>query len=398
MKVLFIGGIYPPHEESKIRANSKVGLDNASNNLQFAIIEGLQQFYTDLTVVSMTPVMTFPRGYKKLFLRDSKFKDDNETHFYCIGFLNIFLLKHLSIYFNLKKKLKELTASNEEIIIINYGLDSPKLKVVSDLRRKNSRIKCCLIVPDLPQYMSERGNLIFNTLKSIDSSIINYYFKNFGFFVLLSKYMYSKLPIFEKPWVVVEGIYNLPILDINIEKDKEKVILYTGNLGERSGVRDLIQAFQSIKNKNYWLWIRGDGPLKKYVLDLIKSGSRIKYFDEMSLLDLHRLLNQATVLINPVSPNSEFSKFFFPSKLMNYLASGTPTITFKLECIPDEYYKYCFVPISQDELGLRQTMLDVLEMSNVELESFGKRAMDFIEKNKGSKMQVQKIINLISSK
>ena len=47
------------------------------------------------------------------------------------------------------------------------------------------------------------------------------------------------------------------------------------------------------------------------------------------------------------------SKYFFPSKMMDYLASGTPTISTKLKGIPEEYFNYCFTIENGDPKTLK---------------------------------------------
>ena len=41
MNIVFIGSVYPLDRENEIRQNSKCGLDNASNNFQWALLAGL---------------------------------------------------------------------------------------------------------------------------------------------------------------------------------------------------------------------------------------------------------------------------------------------------------------------------------------------------------------------
>lgn len=50
-----------------------------------------------------------------------------------------------------------------------------------------------------------------------------------------------------------EGVYN-PI-EVTSQKKRKKVILYTGKLDTRFGIRDLIAAFNEIDDKEFSLWI-----------------------------------------------------------------------------------------------------------------------------------------------
>lgn len=396
MDVIFIGGIYPPDKEVEIRLNSKVGIDNASNNLQWAILEGLDYYCPNLKVVSMTPIRTYPNGYKKILFKGSIFSHKPGSNDYSLGFINLPLIKHLSIYSNLHKTLNTITNHNQAIII-TYGIHSPKLKAIYDLKKKMPEIKTCLIVPDLPQYMSESRNLIYRFFKSIDSFFINIYLKKIDSFVLLSDYMADELRLKNKPWTRVEGIFQtIEDLDIAVKKEKHKTILYTGNIDQRYGIITLLEAFSLIKDENYRLWIRGNGNTKEYIFEAAKNDKRIKYFEEMTKKELLELQNRATVLINPVSSREKFTKYFFPSKTIDYLASGTPTIMNRLSCIPKEYFDYVFVPMKEDPEGLKDTILAVCSKDQVELNEFGKRASQFILMNKNPIKQVGKIYEMIN--
>ena len=52
-------------------------------------------------------------------------------------------------------------------------------------------------------------------------------------------------------------------------------------------------------------------------------------------------------------------QYSFPSKTMEYLASGTPSIAYKLEGIPSEYYPFIIFPESNDVESLHNSILKV---------------------------------------
>lgn len=396
MKTIFVGGLYPQDREDEVRLNSKNGIDNAANNLQWALLAGLDHFYPDIQIVTQPSVGAYPLKYKSIFLKGSTFSHKSSAEDYCLGFINIPLIKHLYRYFNLYHKLKELTSDDEKTIIIIYGITSPFLKAVVDLKNKRNRIKICQIVPDLPQFMSESKNPIYQILKRIDSVLINKCLKNVDSFILLNDYMADMIGVNNRPWIRIEGIFN-STLNINALKEKETVsILYTGNIGERYGINELLDAFNLIEDEKYQLWIRGNGKMKKNVLKAAKSDRRIKYIEEMPRDKLLELQKKASILINPVPTSEKFSKYFFPSKLMDYLASGTPTIITRLECIPKEYYDYVFVAETDDAKGLKDIIVEVTKKSQLELDEFGKRASQFIIENKNPIVQVAKIYNMIN--
>ena len=216
--------------------------------------------------------------------------------------------------------------------------------------------------------------------------------------MLLSKHMVDKLNIQHSRYTVVEGIFSGEIkLPINKLEQKEKVILYTGNINRKYGIKELVDAFMQIPGLEYRLWIRGDGELMKYVIEKSRVDMRIKYLAKVTQDELVLLQQKATLLINPISNKEEITKYFFPSKTMDYLASGTPTLMYRLECLPQEYTDYLYFIPNGGIDAIKEAIIKVCEKSPIELEILAKSAADFIIKYKNPRLQVLKILNVINS-
>jgi len=104
---------------------------------------------------------------------------------------------------------------------------------------------------------------------------------------------------------------------------------------------------------------------------------------------------QATLLVNPRKGDAEFTKYSFPSKTMEYMASGTPTVMYKLPGLPADYEEH-LVLIPDNS---RETFTAVLKewgnKEQVELDEFGKHARQFILENKNSEIQAKRLMNFI---
>ena len=70
---------------------------------------------------------------------------------------------------------------------------------------------------------------------------------------------------------------------------------------------------------------------------------------------------EASLLINPRPTHEEFTKYSFPSKNMEYMASGTPVLTTKLPGMPADYYPYVFLVNDESAEGMAKAYRDVLE-------------------------------------
>ena len=125
--------------------------------------------------------------------------------------------------------------------------------------------------------------------------------------------------------------------------------------------------------------------------------NRIVYKGLLPKKDIIRLQQEATLLVNPRHSNEEFTMYSFPSKTMEYMASGTPVVMAPLKCLPKEYDKYLFFFEDESVEGMALTMKSICEKMPEELERKGALAAHFIRTEKNSKVQVNKILELLRS-
>lgn len=392
-KIIFLGGLFPKELRNEIEQNSKGIIQYAADALQWSIIKGLKQLPIDLRVVNLPFVGSFPLRFNKFRMITSQFAIGDKKEHINLGFINLPVYKLFSRYYQAKVSLRSLLKQEEYTILI-YSMHTPFLKAAADLKKEFPLMKICLIVPDLPQFMNDSSFLetfyrmgekrvLDKTLQSVDS------------FVILSKFMHSPLKIQTRPWVVMEGIYNSGDTPVLSRKENNKTILYTGTLARRYGIINLLEAFSMIGDNSYQLWICGEGDSRKDVLALAEKDKRVTYFGQIPREKVLELQLRATVLVNPRTSEGEYTKYSFPSKIMEYLASGTPCIMHKLEGIPDEYFDYCYIADKETATGLYTTILNVCSKDPAELITFGKRARTFIIQNKSPEVQTKKIVNML---
>lgn len=394
---IFLGSIYPDFLlQELVKRNQYV--DYPGQTFQQSLLTGLLKQINGLRIVTSPVIRSQRKVVKGLCTRRHfLYAGRNNGQDVYVGTTIIPGIQMISEFFRVFFCLRNYFNDSTKNLLIIYALHSPFLLAAVLLRK---RIACsCVIVPDLPEYMTSRTNVIKLLGKWIDRKIINFCVKRLDCYVLLSSYMRERLPIVNKPWTLMEGIYNEKISnqENNSERGKEKIILYTGNLSFRTGINNLLEAFRKIDSPDYRLWIRGNGETKVEVLKAQNEDSRIKYIDPMPLEELRKLQHQATVLINPVRPSNEFTKYFFPSKTMEYLASGTPTIMYKLPCLPEDYYPHIFFVEEESVESLKEKIIEVCEKPQQELNEFGAKASEFINTKKNAYVQAQKVVNLIKN-
>lgn len=395
MSVIYVGSIYPTGKIDELKGMGSA-IDFAAETFQTSLLQGLCTYYPELKVITAPNISAYPRVKKMSFSKEEFSLPFSGVAHLFTGFLNIPGIKYLSKCLRIRRAIKNALDKGKDNTIIVYAVHSPFLLALRGI--KKSRYKSCLIVPDLPEFMSGNTSRLYLLGKKVDGWLIRMGMKNIDSYVLFSPHMKERLPIGDKPYTHMEGIFNQEgMIDESVEKERYKTILYTGNISRRMGIPNLIGAFRLIPDPDYRLWIRGNGECKEMVLQAMREDNRIVYFDPMPKTDLLKLQKKATVLINPVFSSQAFTRYFFPSKTMEYLASGTPTIMSRLDCLPKEYEPHLFFFNAESIEGIKNKILEVCEKSQDELDAFGKAASEFILTEKNEKKQAGKIVELINS-
>ena len=143
------------------------------------------------------------------------------------------------------------------------------------------------------------------------------------------------------------------------------------------------------------LWICGKGNAEGYLKQCCMKDDRIKYWGQLKHSDVIRLQHEVTVLVNPRMANGEYTKYSFPSKTIEYMASGTPCIMYNLPALPNEYKNHLYLINSNNKDALLKKMIEVIQLPKLELEKKGKLARIFIQNSKSSQVQVLKVINML---
>ena len=406
MKVALLCGIFPNENLKEILTNSKGIIQYAADALQKSFIEGLGAFELDIEIINLPFLGSFPKRYSKLFTPSnsfelrSRYNPTNSIKGRNIRYCNLSLIKYLFIKNAACKALTQWAKNNgdDQKIIVIYSLQSSFLEAAISVKYKFPNIKLICIVPDLPQYMSAGGTSYLRKLyKEYNVRKLQRMYSDIDGFVVLSKYMIPVLRAENKPHTVIEGIYNChdEVLNKIETMSNVKTVFYAGTLAKRYGILRLVSAFEKLKYNDIQLVICGEGDAKSEIEKIAQEDHRIKLTGNIPRSEVLTLIQSSTVLVNPRTAEGEFTKYSFPSKTMEYLASGVPTILYKLPGIDNEYYDYCFAldDISIDILS--NTIDYVLGMDENERRSLGSKARDFILHSKNPKAQVIKLIDLI---
>lgn len=392
--IIFLGAMYSDNQKGYFLKNSKRGYQFAAQNLQESYLDGLEKNEVNVKVLSFPPLSTYPAGCRIKRVESGPFVYNGRTLGYNLGYINLPFINHPS--------RKEAVSIIEEWIhnftkpfyIVVYSLNRFLMSVAMEVKRHHSNIKLCIIIPDLLEYMGCNKYYKMLGLQKKDIKDIYQMLPCFDKYILLAESMASRLGIAKNDYSIIEGIYKEEKPPM-FSKEKEIVILYTGGLSVRYGIPDLLEAFSHIKYDNYRLWLCGYGDAVSLINNFAEKDDRIKYWGQIPKEKVLELQKRATLLVNPRHSDEDFTKYSFPSKTMEYLASGTPMVMCHLRSIPIEYNNYLFYFEDETAEGMRKKLMEICEKPSKELKEYGKIAEDFIRAEKSSKVQLRKFLDFI---
>lgn len=337
---------------------------------------------------------SFPNS-ENLYVKSSIKKLTEKTSVKYVSYLNLPMIKFISLFISTFIRTFNWCMKNrgnkEKAILsaVNYLPVSYANMLVS----KIFGVKNTCIFTDTTSFISLKERI--NKMSLIKRKILPIYIKlvtqteiSYDGYVFFSKYMNETVNLKKKPYCVMEGIFNSNNINYT-ELKKEKAVMYAGSLFEQYGIKLFLDAFKLINDPELQLWIFGGGEMVETIEALAKEDSRIKYMGFKSREEVFNYEKRATLLINTRFSSDVYTKMSFPSKTFEYMASGTPYLTTKIEGIPDEYYNYLYTVENETSEGVKESIEFIMKKSNNELKEFGLSARNFVINNKNAVIQTK---------
>jgi glycosyltransferase involved in cell wall biosynthesis len=249
------------------------------------------------------------------------------------------------------------------------------------------------VLTDVPTYSFSR-KLSFQ--EKINFRILAWFDK----YVFLTEEMNNVVNKKNRPYIVMEGLVDSNSVDCNDDDHNTppdvKTILFAGGIGVLNGIPILLDAFKRINNNNIRLELYGFCNIQEIVNKAVKEDSRIKLYGVRPSSEVEIAEKKASLLVNPRNVDDPCVPFSFPSKNLEYMKSGTPVVTTKLCCIPQDHHEHLFFfPDNEDPEEYAKTLEDLLALPWDVLRLKGKMAREFVLKKKNKEIQAKRIIELV---
>lgn len=403
MNILWIGSYASDELLSKMPIRS-IGQASGITS-QKSIIFGIDQCSNKdirMCTISAQGFPTYPT-YPEKCIERVKWSRNGRDDDISIAFSNRKITRMLSQFANYKKEaanwLKQIP-DNEDIDIIVYEPVIERLLTARYLKKHHKNARVHLIVPDIPEFVGNLRSFIKKFLKQVRKRILLHLMKCVDKYIFYAEPMADYYGVNKKNYIVMEGSFDTRESALFAEKeeraDDDIVMMYSGAISKGRAVDKFVEVFHEIDDSSLKLWFTGGGDYDVRLKEIEATDKRIHHFGYLNTREeVLSLQSKADVLLHIRDKDAISSKYCFPSKLFEYMASGSVILTVKIPGIPEEYYKYMITLEDITEVSVKDAIEKIRNMSFEERMKFGEGARDYVLTYKSSKTQAERILKFI---
>lgn len=391
LEVAFVGSVVPPGMAEASRAFSPAG-----NKFQLNLLRHLSgQAGARVEAFSMRPLSAYPGDGVMAF--GGMRTELAQVPTTLVPFVNVRGLKESGLTAAFYRHLRRWGAAHgaRPRALLVYNVSSFMSVPVLAAARACS-VPAIAVVADLPfdtyRFRGPRGVLERAELRTQLSVLRRFD----GLVVLTPHTAHDHAP--GVPWMLMEGA--LPQAEAAgvphrpaSQAAEERVVMYSGMLNEMNGTPLLLDAFERLREPHWRLWVYGGGPLAERVQAAARRDPRITVhaWGGVPEAEVLRSQRQAHVLVNPRPSSHGANRYSFPSKLLEYLASGTPVVSTATEGVPAEYHPHLYLPADETPEGLAAAVRRAAGLSEAERTARAGRARAWLLREKTWERQAERI-------
>lgn len=397
MKMLYVGSICGNKYFEAVVSKSKIKPSAAPQHFEAAILKGLSSNEAvDLTCVSTESIATYPNGYK-LFLESRVDTLDCGLKTKIVPAVNLPFIKPYMHARGVAKKVERWIKENISVkdkSVFLYGFNTLVAEATMKVCGKYG-CKCFIMITDMPSIALTEYKGIKGYFKEKNRKHAERVQGDADGYIYITEQMADVIAP-DKPHHVMEVLVDPDIMNKSLIIEKKKAIMYAGTLYEKYGIAMLIDIFDGL-HTDYELWIMGSGDYEEIIKARAEKNPRIKFFGVLTREEVLLREREASLLVNIRNPEDEYTKYSFPSKMIEYMLSGTPVLTTKLPGFPKEYDPYLFYCEQYELESMVDRFTEVLNLPLKTLSEKGKKAAEYVKENKNCFTQMQRVISFISS-
>lgn len=394
MKILFLGYTVP-----KVMAGTLSGASVAGNKMQYNVLKHLAK-YDDIELLSLTlyPVNVFPKE-KRAYIKKETIDICENVKSLKIPFINLPVIKQFSQTFSMYKQAKKIVKKNRDIILFSYNLFPQIGLPLVWLKNKYGCKNVCLLA-DLPADDKVNRKSFSKFLRKWFDKLTIYSQERCDNFILLNSHVKDYFNISDSFIVVDGGVDEDDIEDIKDTQYAPKIknVVYTGAYTSYSGVENIVNAMKYVQSKDVILDIYGGGELADKLENQVKNMDNVNYHGWLeNNAEVRRIQREAWLLVNPRVIDNLASRVTFPSKIFEYMLSGTPILSTKLLGFAREYEQLIIFSDDDSPEKLAEKIDYIRLKSLEELREIGRKTQNFVLRKRNWCYQCKKIVEFIKN-
>ena len=393
--VLLVGYLVPEKLEPMLLEQPLSPMQ--SQRFEGALLDSLLAgFQNNVEVFSVAPLLDYPKS-RILFSPSAIWSPREGVAGHLAHYINLLGAKHLTRFFTTLVFVASWTfrRRSSRRVIIMHDANSAQIwgVVIGSMMYKSLLLSYLTDDLALSWPWEKWYHRIFH---KIDTQLLRSGLNRMSFLITMT-------PDLAKKWgtgkanVVIPAI--LPSSSLRTENDSRNSslfnIVYSGGLEEHFGVRILLEAFCRSPYSHWRLIVTGKGQLSNEIAEFALTDNRIVYKGLVPFRELNDIYNSASVFVNPRSSSDERTRFLFPSKIVEQMATGKPVISTDLACLTDQFRKHLLIVTPETSNRLLEILIQADRMGNEERYSWGLRAKEFVIQNYSPPMVGQLISNAV---
>ncbi len=388
-KVFFLGYLVSPEE-----ANVASGASVAGNKMQWNVVKHLAE-YDDMDVecISITPYAAFPHD-KMLFQREEHQMLNHHIPCLRVGYCNLPVLKQLwqviAVYGAARRALKR----HPDATVMCYNLFFQIGQPMRWIKKRFPKAQTLCLLADLPIDDKTDRKGLSKLLRAMFDRNTRNNLQCCDRYIVLNKHVADAyLP--GKPYIVIDGGVDEDDIPKSLQQEKkppvEKNILFCGALTEYNGVSRLIEAMEHFRGTDIYCDIYGGGYLEDQVRQAAQQNPNLRFHGRVDNATVMQKQREAWLLINPRIVDDPIAQVTFPSKTFEYLLSGTPVLSTRLNGYSNEYDDLMFFADDDTPDGIVRAIERANTVGAEQMHAMAERAIAFVVNRRRWAVQTDKL-------
>jgi glycosyltransferase involved in cell wall biosynthesis len=376
MRVLFLG-----YAVAECEANRLSGASISGNRMQLGLIKALLSQPEGVKVDALTvfPIAAFPTD-STLWVNETVIDVGDSMRALRVGFLNLPVVKQVMQALAAARAGMGMCRNGNYDIILTYNM-YPQIGLAAWWIGRRLGIPVVSLLADLPIDDDPNRSWLSKVLMQVFNGVTTRLIRTCGAVIVLNECAAERYAPQAKRLVVdgaVDAGSESSCMRTKIVSGGTRRVVFTGALTQYNGVVELVRAMSMVRSEDLVLDIYGDGPLSELTREVASGLPNVNYYGRVESDAIAKIHRDAFLLINPRRIYDPISEVTFPSKILEYMLSGTPILTTKLNGFTDEYSGKLYFMLDGSPEGIARAIDDLAELAPDELRETGARARKFV--------------------